>query len=117
MQPTCGGETAASHELADAQTACAVLQLELQDRQVWIARACKRVTASNSGHHGGGFTRFQILDPHQARIVDVIPRVVTDQIIQGEQAKLRQTGGKFWAHTLHLSQRQLGFVTTGVTAC
>ena len=57
---------------------------------------------AHGGNHRGGLPRNQGLDPHQTRIIDVIARVVADQILETEQAQLRQAGGEFGANALEL---------------
>ena len=54
------------------------------------------------GNDRGGFPWNQGLDPHQARIVDVVARVVADQILQTKQTQLRQPTRQFGANALEL---------------
>ena len=102
MQPARGGETLARHELADAQPAAGVLQLQFQNRQVGIFGAGEGMHPPHRGNDRGGFPWNQGLDPHQARIVDVIARVVANQILQGEQTQLRQPTRQLGANSLEL---------------
>jgi len=102
MQPARGGETLPRHELADAQPAAGVLQLQFQDRQVGIFGASEGMHPPHRGNHRGGFPWNQGLDPHEARIVDVIARVVADQILQTKQTQLRQPTGELGANALEL---------------
>ena len=75
--------------------------MQLQDRQVGIAGADEATAASDRRHDRCGFSGNERLDAAAGRVVDVIPRVVTQQILNHKQADGGQTGGELRSDAMH----------------
>ena len=107
LQPAGAGAAAAGQEAGDPQPTGAVLQLQLQDRQLGVARAGEGMATAHRGHHGGGAAGLQRRDAHQVGVVEIVAGVVGDQITGQQEPQTGQLGGRARPDAGHLGQRRL----------
>ena len=75
--------------------------MQLQNRQVGIAGADEPAAAADRRHDRCGFSGDERLNAATGGIVDVVPRVVTQQILNHKQPHGGQPGGELRSNAMH----------------
>ena len=113
LEPAGVGEAPTQQKPADTHAARKVLQLQLQDRQVGIARAGEGVAAPHRRHHRGGAAGLERRDPHEMGVVEIVARIVLQKVAADQQTQTRQQGRGAWPDTLQLAERCVGAHPSG----
>ena len=116
FQPARRTEAFASKKPRHPQAAGWILQLQFQDREVGIAGAGEAAAAPHRGHDRGRGARLQGGDAHQVGVVEVVARVIADQVAGDEQAQGGQFFGTLGANAADLAQGGLGLEAGEVRA-
>ena len=109
---TGGGEASTRQEARHPQASGAVVQLELEDRQVGVARADEGMAAAHPRHDCGGVAGHQIDDAHEAGVVEVVAGVVLHQIPHHQKAEAGQLTRQLRAHPRDLQEGGIGLQAT-----
>ena len=104
LQPAWATEATTGEEAADPQTTRAVLQMELENREIGVAGTTEGVATTHRGHHRGGPTGNQGADAHQVGVIQVVAGVMGDQIPHQQQPEAGQLGGGPRTDAGHLGQ-------------
>ena len=117
LQPARAAEATACKEAADPQPTGDVLQMELENREVWVAGTTEGVTPPHRGHHRGRATGHQGGDANQVGVIEVVAGVMGDQIPHHEQAEAGQLGGGARTDAGHLGEGCAGLQGAAALFC
>ena len=94
------------------------MKLQLKNGQIRIARADEAIATVDGGHDRGSFTGLEGLNATAGGVVNVITRVVLEQITHQQKADRCQSRRQLGTHSLKLGQtavkRQAACNTTAV---